>query len=133
VSERVYEGGKPAAHEPKVYPWMERAAEDLCPISEVTPLYIRAEIQDRQADVAEIIAKHASEPQPIRRGDVVQAVKNYETNEGNQIAKGDCFTALQVSPYGDVTISGLLSRIPGYVVARIGRARYYPDGTPVEA
>lgn len=108
MSERVYEDGTPATYEPRT---------DI--------------ISCRMRPEAEML-REMIERQLIRRGDVVQAVKNYETNEGNQIAKGDCFTALQVSPYGDVTISGLLSRIPGYVVARIGRARYYPDGTPVE-
>ena len=76
--------------------------------------------------LASIIAKHAPVPQPIRRGDVVQ----WQNDISNRISTGTvlrCRDGRAMIHLGHTHTSQLTADL-----TRIGRARYYPDGTPVE-
>lgn len=130
MSERAYEDGTPAAYEPKHQNWMRRAAIDW-----VTNYWL---CRFQPSVLADVIAKHAPkpEPQPIRRGDVVQLVANCRPKsigltyivEHIEIVEGIPYYA---GSFGDERDRSEMSAI-AEALARIGRARYYPDGTPVE-
>lgn len=116
--------------EPKVKQWMRDAASELGNL-DIDDFQREALTEcDRDEDranalmlerLAGVIAKHApkSEPQPIRRGDVVQSIHFGHLYIVQSV--GDDLLAMTCGNY--------VSRDN---VTRIGRARYYPDGTPVE-
>lgn len=82
--------------------------------------------------IAEQIKLRESKPedQPIRRGDVMQVT----AKDAHPNLLGAVFVAVGTSGFG---VSGLTVRIgsvavPADMLTRIGRAKFMPDGTPVE-
>lgn len=70
-------------------------------------------------------------PMPIRRGDVVQCIRDCRADEGDGMyAVKDVSVTDGLTPGGRLLLYG--RRFDPGSFARIGRARYYPDGTPVE-
>lgn len=67
----------------------------------------------------------------IRRGDVVQCIRDCVADEGDGMyAVKDVSVTDGLTPSGRLLLYG--RRFDPGSFARIGRARYYPDGTPVE-
>ncbi len=84
--------------------------------------------------LADIIATHAPKPedQPIRRGDVVQLVANCHPKAVGRIWIVQYVTTEQgVTTYGGNSGEDYLFAESADLV-RIGRAKFMPDGTPVE-
>ena len=72
-----------------------------------------------------ILRDRKPEDQPIRRGDVVQWLHQYN---GATIAH----TGTVTSDFNGYICVGYSPVDKELKLVRIGRARYYPDGTPVE-
>lgn len=129
MSERTYEDGTPAAYEPKVEEWMRIAAEDRLG-ADATPQAVDA--------FAKWLAYHAPKPesQPIRRGVVVQAIDSVMSSRGAKeahVLACEVYVAGRSCPEtGRIYVFGFFGDFPASNFVRIGRARYYPDGTVVE-
>lgn len=141
MSERAYEDGTPVGGEPRVEGWMRRAGLEISCLDldgEFHRLMREQELRPEQVPprlmnlLASIIAKHAPVPQPIRRGDVVQCIRDCIADEGDGMyAVKDVAVTDGLMPIsGRLLIHGRWFAPDAF--ARIGRARYYPDGTPVE-
>ena len=136
--------------EPIVEQWMRDAADELGNL-DIDDFQREALVEcERDEDranalmlerLAGVIAKHAPdhfadaskmvEPQPIRRGDVVQCIRDCRADEGDGMyAVKDVSVTDGLTPGGRLLLYG--RRFDPGSFARIGRARYYPDGTPVE-
>jgi hypothetical protein len=104
--------------EPKIEPWMTAAAEEIEALSDV--------LYGAESMMAAIIARHAPDPAsvPIGPGDVVQVVSEAHARSWLGIVRekydnGKWF----VVGYGCADTHEL---------TRIGRAKYWPDGSKVE-
>lgn len=149
MSERAYEDGTPVGGEPRVEGWMRRAGLEISCLDldgEFHRLMREQELRPEQVPprlmnlLASIIAKHAPVPQPIRRGDVVQFARGYTPPawQSGYLPGNDAFNPGDFEQVHDVLDGAFVVAeapdvpIPLDAVVRIGRARYYPDGTPVE-
>ena len=122
MSERTYEDGTPAAYEPRVEDWIEMAADTASTVL----LGKNPTLGNVRNAIRLGVARHAPKPedQPIRRGDVVQVIL---TKSCRVVV---CDAPADGQP-GEFRLSNGQLYSPKDV-ARIGRARYYPDGTTVE-
>jgi len=91
-----------------------------------------------QQEIAEIIARHTPKPedQPIRRGDVVQFVANCRPKSVGltfivehvvEVDRESHFSGYTGDPADRSMHTGTSDSL-----ARIGRAKFYPDGSKVE-
>jgi len=141
VSERACEDGTPAAYEPREQTphWhLKRAHALLFKAGLSDPVLMEA---CALIDDASRLINGKDEPQPIRRGDVVQVrcnrlVRN-EQGFATSLRIGEAYV---VAGDGDAEanqppllwVDGRKYECNWRSLVRIGRARYYPDGTPVE-
>ena len=113
--------------EPAINKWVDSVWIDL--LNSV----IAIDIRDEDA-IKAVLARHAPKPedQPIRRGDVVQWTGNchpkmvgvYYIVKHVTVEKGENFYG------GDYGENSLFSTAEGLI--RIGRAKFYPDGSKGE-
>jgi len=102
--------------------WITRAAEEIEPND--SPVEFERELGcERIERIADIIARHApAEPTAIGPGDVVQT------------ERGDLYIVNGLNKYGGAHVGQNFggTTLPLTYLARIGRAKYWPDGSLVE-
>lgn len=113
--------------EPKPEPWMVACGKEIAFGRDL-------DLDDDEYAVlaASAIAAHTPKPedQPIRRGDVVQCVRNGDDPRYGPIV-GETRVVTRVSKDGWLHFDTSFFHDPSRFT-RIGRAKYMPDGTPVE-